>query len=250
MSNEVLMERRGRVLVITLNRPEVKNAINTEMARGLLEAVRVLDEASDLTVGVLTGSRNVFSSGMDLRAFAESGVPRGLTSFTENGSTKPLIAAIESYALAGALEVALGCDLIVASKGTKLGAPEVTRGIFAGAGGIFRLPNRLPYSVAVRMLLTGDPITAEDAFKFGMVTELAEPGETLEMATTLALKISENAPLALKATKQLLSDSQGMSEREYWEHQKPLVRQVFRSEDAREGAVAFAQRRLPVWTSR
>lgn len=248
MVDEVLTEVRGRVLVITLNRPETRNAINTDMAQGLLRAVEQLDTDPTLSVGVLTGAGGAFSSGMDLKAFAVSGTPKGLDDFTQNGSAKPMIAAIESFALAGGLELALTCDLVVAASNARFGIPEVRRGLFAGAGGLLRLPRLLPYSAAMEMALTGEPISAETALQHGLLARMSDPGCALDVAIELAERIAQNAPLALRATKQLIRSSKGRTEEEFWDLQKPFMAQVFRSDDAREGARAFAAKRPAEWT--
>jgi enoyl-CoA hydratase len=191
----VLTEIRGRVLVITLNRPDQMNAINTALAQGLLGAVRQLDEDPALTVGVLTGAGRGFCAGMDLKAFATEGGPIGMDEFIRNGAQKPLIAAIEGFALAGGLELALSCDLLVAAAGVKIGIPEVNVGLFAAGGGLLRLPRVLPYAVAMELALTADPITAEQAHSYGLVSRVSEKGGALEMAITLAERIAKNAPL-------------------------------------------------------
>ena len=250
MAREVLTERRGRVLVITLNRPESRNAINTELAEGLARAIEELDGDDDLTVGVLTGAGTGFCSGMDLKAFAAGQPPKGFMTFLEKGSVKPLVAAVERYAVAGGLEVALTCDLVVAARGARLGIPEVTVGLLAAGGGLLRLPRRLPYGVAMEMALTGDPITAEEGHAHGLVSRLAEPGEALDAALALAERVAKNAPLAVIASKHLVRGSQGRTEAEFWEWQQPQVGPVFRSEDAKEGPRAFAEKRPPAWSGR
>jgi enoyl-CoA hydratase len=250
MADEVLTERRDRVLLITLNRPESRNAINTELAEGLVRAIDELDGDDGLTVGVLTGAGSGFCSGMDLKAFAAGQPPKGFMSFLENGSAKPLIAAIERFAVAGGLEMALTCDLVVAAGGARLGIPEVSVGLFAAGGGLLRLPDRLPYGVAMEMALTGDPITAEQAYEHGLVNRLAEPGHAVDDALALAQRIAMNAPLAVRASKRLVRDSRGRSEAEFWELQRPHIAPVFRSDDAKEGPRAFAEKRPAVWAGR
>ena len=250
MADEVLTERRDRVLLITLNRPESRNAINTELAEGLVRAIDELDGDDGLTVGVLTGAGSGFCSGMDLKAFAAGQPPKGFMSFLENGSAKPLIAAIERFAVAGGLEMALTCDLVVAAGGARLGIPEVSVGLFAAGGGLLRLPDRLPYGVAMEMALTGDPITAEQAYEYGLVNRLAEPGHAVDDALALAQRIAMNAPLAVRASKRLVRDSRGRSEAEFWELQRPHIAPVFRSDDAKEGPRAFAEKRPAVWAGR
>lgn len=244
----VLTEARGRVLVITLNRPDAMNAINTALSQGLLRAVEELDTNPDLTVGVLTGAGRGFCSGMDLKAFASEGPPIGMDQFIRNGARKPLIAAIEGFALAGGLELALSCDLLVAAAGVKIGIPEVNVGLFAAGGGLLRLPRVLPYAVAMELALTADPITAEQAHAYGLVARVAEKGAALETALTLAERIAKNAPLGVAASKQLVKMSLDVTEAEFWEAQKPLVAKVFTSNDAKEGPRAFAEKRAPNWS--
>lgn len=249
-NSAVLTEVRGRVLLITLNRPDAMNAINTDLAQGLLAAVRQLDGDPGLTAGVVTGAGRGFCSGMDLKAFATSGPPVGLGEFFEHGAEKPLIAAIEGFALAGGLELALSCDLLVAANNVKLGIPEVGVGLFAAGGAVLRLPGRLPYAVALEMALTGDPISAVDAHRYGLVSRLTEPGGAVEAAMQLAERIARNAPLSVAASKTIVKATQGMTEAEAWEFQKPFIAKVFTSDDAKEGPRAFAEKRPPNWSGR
>jgi enoyl-CoA hydratase len=244
----VLTERRGRVFVITLNRPEAMNAINTALAQGLLAAVAELDNDPELTVGVLTGAGRGFCSGMDLKAFATEGGPKGMDTFIQSGAKKPLIAAIEGFALAGGLELALACDLLVAASGVKLGIPEVNVGLFAAGGGLLRLPRVLPYAVAMEMALTAEPITADQAHTYGLVSRIAEKGDALNVAIALAERIARNAPLGVAASKQLVRASLDLTEAEFWTAQMPLMGTVFTSDDAKEGPRAFAEKRSPNWS--
>jgi enoyl-CoA hydratase len=250
MSDVVLTERRGRVLLVTLNRPDARNAINSELTEGLIGAIEELDDDDALTAAVLTGAGKGFCSGMDLKAFAAGGPPRGLPRILDQGAAKPMIAAVEGFAMAGGLELALTCDLIVAAKGIKIGIPEAGVGLFAAGGGLYRLPHRLPYGVAMEMALTADPITAEQAFQYGLVARLAEPGQAVEVALALAERIARNAPLSVAASKRLVRVSQGCTEEEFWALQKPQIPGVFTSEDAKEGPRAFAEKRAPVWSGR
>ena len=247
-NNAVLTETRGRVLLITLNRPEAMNAVNTDLAQGLISAVEQLDTDDGLTAGVLTGNGRGFCSGMDLKAFATGGPPKGFDQFLENGARKPLIAAIEGFALAGGLEIALTCDLLVAAEDAKIGIREVKVGLFAAGGALLRLPRRLPYSVAMEMALTGNPISADDSKSYGLVSRVTEKGGTVEAALELAEAIAENAPLAVAASKALIQAQQGITEEEFWELQKPYMASVFRSNDAMEGPISFAEKRSPNWT--
>ena len=249
-NDAVLTEVCGRVLLITLNRPDAMNAVNTDLAQGLVAAIEQLDGDDGLTAGVLTGAGRGFCAGMDLKAFAAGGPPVGFDQFLENGARKPLIAAIEGFALAGGLEVALTCDLLVAAEGVKLGIPEVGVGLLAAGGALMRLPRRVPYQVAMKMALTADPITAEEALGHGLVVEVTAKGGTVDAAMALAERIAENAPLSVALSKQMVLNQQGLTEEEFWEMQKPSMAQVFRSEDAIEGATAFAEKRKPQWKGR
>ncbi len=248
MADEVLTERRERVLLITLNRPDARNAINTALTRALTAAIDELDTDEGLTAGVLTGAGRGFSAGMDLKAFATEGPPKGFDEFLRNGAKKPMIAAIEGFAVAGGLEIALTCDLLVAAKGVKLGIPEVGVGLFAGGGALMRLPRLVPYGVAMEMALTGDPISAEKALEYGLVARVTEPGKAVDEAITLATRIARNAPLSVAASKQLIVDSFGRTEEEFWKHQIPLMKKVFASDDAKEGPRSFTEKRAPKWT--
>lgn len=248
MADEVLTEKRGRVLLITINRPDARNAINSAVGLGLVAALKELDEDAGLTAGVLTGAGKGFCSGMDLKAFLSGGMPEGFGEFLEKGAEKPLIAAIEGFALAGGLEVALTCDLLVAARGVRIGIPEVGVGLFAAGGALMRLPRRVPYGVAMEMAITADPITAEQAHEYGLVTRLAEPGKALEVAIELAERVAKNAPLAVAASKQLVRETAGRTEEEFWEYQRSFSGKVFTSDDAKEGPRAFAEKRAPNWS--
>ncbi len=249
--SEITTEIKDRILIITLNRPEAMNAINKALSVQLASALDELDTNDSLSVGILTGAGRGFSAGMDLKEFVDSGLPtaddRGFGGITERGSKKPLIAAVEGFALAGGLEVALSADLIVAAKGAKFGIPEVGVGLFAAAGALLRLPRVLPYSQAMKMALTGKPILAEQAYEFGLVAELAEKGEALNQAIELANTIAKNAPLGLAASKEIIREMQGRTESEFWQYQQAQVDKVFNSEDGVEGATAFAEKRAPNW---
>src|SRR3954452_1823327 len=196
-----LTERRDGVLVITLNRPEVRNAVNAAVAEGIAKALDELDGQDDLAVGILTGAGGFFCAGMDLGAFVRGGPPgygaRGSAGTAQRGPRKPLIAAIEGFAVAGGFEVALACDLIVAARGARLGIPEAKRGLIAAGGALIRLPKRIPYHLAMELALTGDPIDAERAHELGIVNRLTEPGGAVDAALELAAAIAKNGPLAL-----------------------------------------------------
>lgn len=256
MSDEqaVLTERRGRVLAITLNRPDARNAVNGALAQGIAAALDELDADPELQAGVLTGAGKGFCAGMDLKAFVAGESPhvegRGFAGITQRSADKPLIAAIEGFAVAGGLEVALSCDLIVAARGAKLGIPEVKRSLVAAGGALLRLPRRIPYHVAMELALTGDPIPAERGYELGLVNRLAEPGAALDTALELAEAVAANAPLALAASKRIVVESAGWDPNEAWLKQGEIAGPVFVSEDAREGATAFAEKREPVWRGR
>jgi enoyl-CoA hydratase len=244
----VLTERRGRVLLITLNRPEAMNAINGALAHGLMAAVGELDDDPALTAGVLTGAGRGFCAGMDLKAFSRGEDIGPLDTFVKQGAQKPLIGAVEGFALAGGLELALTCDLLVAARGVKLGIPEASVGLFAAAGGLVRLPSRVGFGKAMEMAITADPITAEEAFEYGLVARLTDKGGAVDAAMQLAERVARNAPLAVAASKQLVRLSQGVTEDEFWALQRPFAAPVFSSSDAKEGPKAFAEKRPPEWT--
>ena len=250
----VLTERRERVLLITINRPDQRNAVNAAVAAGIAAALDELDADAELSIGVITGAGKGFSSGMDLKAFVTGERPwagdRGFAGITQRASAKPLIAAIEGFAVAGGLEVALSCDLIVAARGARLGIPEVKRSLVAAGGGLLRLPRMLPRNIAMEMALTGDPITAERGHELGLVNRLAEPGAALETALELAAMIAQNGPLALAASKRILNESVDWPDAEFFARQAEISGPVMDSEDAREGATAFAEKRAPAWRGR
>jgi len=239
MSEEqaVIVERRGGVMVITLNRPDAMNAINGALSNGLWNAVQELDSDDSLVAGVITGSGRAFCAGMDLKAFARGEDIGPLNTFVRSGANKPLIAAVNGFALAGGCEIMSTCDLIVAAKGAKIGIREVKVGLFAAAGGVFRLPARVGYAKAMEMALTGEPITAEEAMDAGMLSALTEPGEALDAAIALAERIAENAPLAVAASKTLVrAASMGVEEDKLWEMQVPLQKNRLQLERRKRGS--------------
>jgi enoyl-CoA hydratase len=250
----VLTERRGRIYLITINRPDQRNAVNAAVSHGIAAALDELDADPGLSVGVLTGAGKGFCAGMDLKAFVAGERPhvegRGFAGITQRSAEKPLIAAIEGFAVAGGLEVALACDLLVAARGARLGVPEVKRSLVAAGGALLRLPRALPRNVANELALTGDPIEAERAYELGLVNRLAEPGQALQEALQLAETIAANGPLALTATKRILVESADWPDAEFFARQNEISDPVFASEDAREGATAFSERRDPVWKGR
>jgi enoyl-CoA hydratase len=238
------------VFVITLNRPEVKNAIDSDLSLGVFDALAALDAGDDLRVGVLTGAGGTFCAGMDLKAFAASGLPEKIDDVLRNGCRKPLVAAIEGVAVGGGLELALIADLLVAAREARLGSPEVKFGLFPGGGALLRLPRHLPQSIVTELALTGEPISAEAAYAHGLVVRLCEPGHALQAALELAGAIARNAPLGVEAALRLLRMAPGRTEEELWNVQRRLVDEVFHSDDAREGAQAFAEKRPPQWSGR
>ncbi|WAC54236.1 crotonase/enoyl-CoA hydratase family protein [Gordonia sp. SL306] len=250
----VLTEFADGVAVITINRPEAKNAVNREVAEGIAAAVDEMDARDDITIGILTGAGGTFCAGMDLKGFTRGEnvniEGKGFAGLVEAPPAKPLIAAIEGWALAGGCELALSADLIVAARDAKFGIPEVKRGLAAAAGGLQRLPKILPYQLAMEMALTGDPMTAERAHQFGMVNRLAEPGEALTVARELAATVAANGPLAVRATKQVVSMSIDYTDADLFKAQWKHLGQVFTSADAQEGARAFAEKRTPNWTGK
>jgi enoyl-CoA hydratase len=250
----VRTERRDGVLTITINRPAQRNAISRDVAVQLAAVLDLLDSDPSLAVGVLTGAGGTFSAGMDLKAFAGGQTPilpgRGFGGLTRAEVNKPLIAAVEGWALGGGFEMALACDLIVAAQDAKFGLPEVKRGLIAGEGGVIRLPQRLPYHVAVEVLLTGEPISAVDAKQYGLVNELTESGAAVTVAQGLAKRVAVNAPLALARVKKVLRETQGLNDAEAFKRQDKDAHGLLDSEDAHEGALAFSEKRAPVWRGR
>lgn len=251
MSDEVLVEAREGVLVVTLNRPAARNAVNLAVAEGVAAAMTELDSRDDLSVGVLTGAGGTFCAGMDLKAFVRGESPvipgRGFLGLVQAPPDKPLIAAVEGYALAGGCEAVLAADLVVASRAAKFGIPEVKRGLVAAAGGLMRLPRRIPPAVALELALTGDLLDAERAHHFGLVNRLTDEGAALNTALELARTIAANGPLAVRASKQIMRDSGDWPQDEMFERQSAIAGPIFASADAQEGARAFAEKRAPQW---
>ena len=253
-AGDVLTEVRDRVLVITINRPSVRNAVNTSVAHGIGTALDRLDADESLSAAVLAGAGPSFCAGMDLKAFLAGERPsvpgRGFAGLVERASDKPLIAAVDGAAVAGGFEIVLACDLVVASRAASFGLPEVKRGLVAAGGGLLRLPERIPYQLAMELALTGNRIDAERAAELGLVNRLTEAGEALAVAVELAAVISRNGPLALRATKQILRNARDWPSDEFFGRQAAYTEPVRASADAREGATAFKERRDPVWTGR
>jgi enoyl-CoA hydratase len=251
MTAAVLTEFSEGVAIVTINRPEARNAVNKAVAEGIAAAMDEFEQRDDLTVAVITGAAGTFSSGMDLKAFMRGELPdvpgRGFGGLVAQRPSKPLIAAVEGYALAGGFELALAADMIVASREAKFGLPEVKRGLAAGAGGLFRLPRRVPRAIAMEIILTGEFLGAERAYSLGLVNRLAEPGDALSEALALARTIAANGPMSIRVSKMIIEQSADWSDAESFERQAPLVGSVFTSADAQEGALAFAEKRPPVW---
>ena len=251
MPEAVLTEVSDGVAVITINRPEARNAVNGDVARGIAAAVDELDASTDVQVLVLTGAGGTFSAGMDLKGFLSGDLPsvadRGFGGIAQRPPVKPIIAAVEGYALAGGFELALACDLVVASEEAKFGLPEVRRSLVAGAGGLLRLPRRIPYHLAMEIALTGEHFPAARLREAGLVNRLVPAGQALTAARELAGRIALGGPLALAATKRVIIESADWDSAEAFERQGEIIAPVFTSADAREGAVAFAEKRTPVW---
>ncbi|MEU9890825.1 crotonase/enoyl-CoA hydratase family protein [Sphaerisporangium sp. NPDC051011] len=252
MSDEVLVEVDGGIAVITINRPQARNAVNGAVARGVAAALDELEERKDVSAYVLTGAGGTFSAGMDLKGFLTGDVPvvegRGFGGITEQPPRKPIVAAVEGYALAGGFELVLSCDIVVAAQDAKFGLPEPKRGLVAGAGGVMRLPRRVPYHIAMEIALTGDFYSAERLRELGLVNRVTPPGEALAGARELAAKIAANAPLSLLATKRIVVESADWPREEMFARQGEIIDPVFGSKDAREGAAAFAEKREPRWS--
>jgi enoyl-CoA hydratase len=251
MAEAVLTEVDGGVAVITINRPQARNAINGEVARGIAAALDALDEDKNVRVLILTGAGGTFSAGMDLKAFLAGDMPevpgRGFGGIVERPPAKPLIAAVEGYALAGGFELVLSCDLVVAAETAKFGLPEVRRGLVAGAGGLLRLPRRIPYHLAMEIALSGEHFPAARLREAGLVSRLVGEGEALGAARELASVLALGAPMSLAYSKKIIIEQSDWPTTEAFARQSELVGKVFTSGDALEGAAAFAEKRPPVW---
>ena len=251
MASEILVSQEDGIQLITINRPEARNAMTLAAATAIAAALDELDERDDLRIGILTGAGGTFCAGMDLKGFLRGERPsipgRGFGGLTRKPPRKPLIAAVEGYALAGGFELVLACDLVVASESAQFGVPEVKRGLAATAGGLVRLPRQLPYRIALELALTGDMFPAKRAYEYGLINRLTPPGGALDEARKLAQTIAANGPLSVAASKRVIVESQDWPSEEVWEKQAALTDHVFTSADAREGSAAFAEKRKPVW---
>ncbi|MBM7423100.1 crotonase/enoyl-CoA hydratase family protein [Spongiibacter marinus] len=251
MANEVIVAVEDGVMLITINRPEAKNSVNLAVAKGIAAAMEELDSNDEIRAAILTGAEGTFCSGMDLKAFVTGELPiiegRGFAGLVEAPPRKPLIAAVEGFALAGGFELAISCDMIVSAGNAKFGIPEVKRGLVAGAGGLLKLPRQIPRRVAMELALTGDAIDAQRAYDLGLINRVVEAGTALATARELADKIAANGPMAVLASKQIMNESEEWSSEDMFKKQNEIALPVFASKDAIEGATAFAEKRPPKW---
>ena len=249
--SEVLTQVQDSVLIITINRPEARNAVNRAVAEGIADAMERLDTDAEINAAILTGAGGTFCSGMDLKAFLTGELPlvkgKGFAGFVEAPPAKPLIGAVEGYALAGGMEVAIACDLLVANANAQFGIPEVKRGLVAAGGGLLSLPSMIGTRMAKELALTGDFISAQRAYEIGFVNRITD-GAALDAALELASKIAANGPLALIASKRIIDERPDWNSENMWQKQSEIAAGIMASNDAREGAAAFAQKRKPNWT--
>jgi len=252
MTDEVLVEHDDGVVIITINRPHVRNAVNRAVSYGVCEAIDEMERRPDLRVAILTGAGGNFCAGMDLKAFSQGEITRvegrGILGIALTPPKKPLIAAVEGYALAGGFESVLACDLLIASRTALFGLPEAKRGLAAAAGGLLRLPRYLPPRIAMEMALTGEMMSAERLERYGLVNALVEPGEALEAAKKMARTIMANAPLSVELSKRVMVEQCDWPLDEMFARQEAILGHVLRSNDAKEGARAFIERRPAQWT--
>jgi enoyl-CoA hydratase len=250
----VKYEIEGGVAVITLDRPEARNAVDGNTALAVERSIRDMEADESVRACVITGAGGNFCAGMDLRAFLRGEIVRlpgtGFAGVTQAKLTKPLVAAVEGYALAGGMEIALACDLLIAADGAKFGLPEVKRGLVANAGGLVRLPRQLPPKIACEFVLTGDIYGAEILAQHGLINRIVPNGQALAAALEMAHKIAANGPLAVAVSKQVMMESVDWPSTELFDRQNAITAAVFASEDAQEGARAFAEKRTPVWRGR
>jgi len=251
MSDELLVEYRDGIQILTINRPQARNACTKAVAEAMVAALDELERRDDLRLAILTGAGGTFCAGMDLKGFLKGERPslpgRGFAGLTEAPPSKPLIAAVEGYALAGGFELVLASDLVVAAQNAQFGLPEVKRGLVAAAGGLLRLPDQLPERIAMELVLTGDMCDAQRAHAYGLVNRLTPPGEALAGALELAQRIVANGPLAVAASKRVMKASRDWAQADRFARQREITEPVFASADAREGAAAFAEKRQARW---
>ncbi len=251
----VELERRGPIALVTLNRPEARNAVSPEVSRTMAALLDEIEADTELRAVVLTGRGEVFSAGADLKVVAGGGandIARGKGGFAgivTRNFPKPLIAAVNGPALAGGFEIVLSCDLVVAAETARFGIPEVKRGLMAAAGGLIRLPKRVSLTIALELAMTGDPIDAPRALQLGLVNRVVAADRVVDEAIALAERIGENSPAAVRASRQLVREAAELTEAEGWTRTFELMGPIFESGDAIEGATAFAEKRAPVWRS-
>lgn len=257
----VLVECRGNVMVITINRPEARNAINSAVSVGVGNALDEAQHDPDVRAVVITGAGDTsFCAGADLKAIARreniyhpDHADWGFAGYVHHFIDKPTIAAVNGTALGGGTELALASDLVVAHERAKFGLPEVKRGLIAAAGGVFRIVNQLPRKLAMELLLTGEPITAADAYDWGLINQVVREGSVLDAALTLAARVTVNAPLSVQASKRIaygVDDGVITDEEAGWQRTMREMSSLIRSEDAKEGPLAFAEKREPIWKAR
>lgn len=249
--DSVIFDLADGVATLTINRPEARNSVDRSVAVGLREGIEAIENDPAIRVGILYGAGGTFCAGMDLKSFLKGEQVKfpasGFAGITERRLSKPMLAAVEGYAVAGGFEVALACDLIIAARDAKFGLPEVRRGLVANAGGLLRLPRQIPFRIAMELVLTGELLDAPVLANHGLINRLVEPGEALSEARKLASVIASNGPLATSVSKQVVTESQDWKSREMFKLQNEITAAVFKSQDAREGALAFAEKRQPRW---
>lgn len=254
-SDVVLHERRGTVALVTLNRPDARNAISPEVSQAMAAVLDEIEADADARAAVVTGTGDVFSAGADLKVVAQgrgmeiARAKGGFAGLVQRAFPKPIIAAVNGPALAGGFEIVLSCDLVVAADTARFGIPEAQRGLMAAAGGLIRLPKRVPLAIALELAMTGDPISADRALALGLVNRVVARDEVVDAAIALAERIGQNSPIAVRLSRQLVREAAQLTEDEGWKRNAELAVEVFASGDAIEGSTAFAEKRPPVWRS-
>ena len=252
MTDDVLVEHDDGLVIVTINRPQVRNAVNRAVSYGVCEAIDEMERRPDLRIAILTGAGGNFCAGMDLKAFSQGEVTRvegrGILGIVQTPPKKPLIAAVEGFALAGGFEAVLACDLLIASRTAMFGLPEAKRGLMAAAGGLLRLPRFIPPRIAMEMALTGEMMSAERLERYGLVNALVEPGEALQAAKKLARSILANAPRSVELSKRVIVEQRDWPLGDMFDRQEAVLGDFRASNDAKEGALAFVQKRAPKWT--